>query len=187
MSHIHGVNIQNYSTQILESSFTKSKQDLHQEQDDHNNKSFTELISYDSVYRERDFLNVEDPFISPATLPVEQLDQTQYFSSEPMDLKTNSQSILSQLESLSQYKPTSTMVKQVPESDVFQLENLGTGDTLETLTTCLPVLESHMSTPIFKPEQVDMMENLYDHEILSNDSKDVHIRQSVIRIKKNIK
>ena len=184
MSHIHGVSNQDYSTQIMENTYAKSPlQDTPSDigEEDNNEKSFTELISYDSLYTQKEFLGTENPFITPSALSVEQFGEENYFSDETMELKVKSQSILSQLESLSQYKPTSTLV-QSSEPEGFSLEHLQEGDTYDELATCVPVLEPHMSTPL------DNMEQLYHHEIPSTEAPDSQsVRQSVIRIKKNIK
>ena len=108
MSHIHGVSNQDYSTQIMENTYAKSPlQDTPSDigEEDNNEKSFTELISYDSLYTQKEFLGTENPFITPSALSVEQFGEENYFSDETMELKVKSQSILSHLESLSQHPP----------------------------------------------------------------------------------
>ena len=188
MSHIHGVSNQDYASQLLENNFTKtSLQDSLQDsqsdigEEDTEEKSFTELISYDSLYTQN---MAAGPFLTSTTIDVEQFEQSDYFPADTVELKTKSINIMSQLETLSQYKPTSTLVQPVTAD--FSLDNLPSGESYESLSPCVPVLEPHMSTPILRSDQLETMEQLYDHEILNTDSPDLSVRQSVIRIKKNI-
>jgi len=185
MSHIHGVTSQELA------SFTKTPVQDHQEEEEveeeegGEEKSFTELISYDSLYTQKDLLAVEDPFMTSPSLTLDQFQESQPVYSEPVELNHKNETIMTQLESLSQYKPISTLAR--PTSGVFQIENLAAGETYETLAPCIPVLEPYMSTPILRAESLENIEHLEDHEILSSDTGDLQqVRQSVIRLKKKV-
>ena len=111
-------------------------------------------------------------------------ENTEY--NDQVELNHKDDNIMTQLESLSQYKPISTLAR--PSSGVFQIENMAAGETYETLAPCVPVLEPYMSTPILRGEEpLDNIEHLEDHEILNSDTGDLQqVRQSVIRLKKKV-
>ena len=179
MSHIHGVTSQELSS-YTKSPVLEDQEELEQlEQGGGDEKSFTELISYDSLYTQKDLLAVEDPFITPPSLTLDQFE-------DPLELSQKNETILTQLESLSQYKPISSLARQA--HGVFHIEDLAAGETFETLAPCVPVLESYMSTPILRGEEpLDNIEHLEDHEILNSDTGDLQqVRQSVIRLKKKV-
>ena len=166
MSHIHGVTSQELS------SYTKSpvQEDRAEDRDE---KSFTELISYDSLYAQKDLLAVADPFITPS---LDQFQEDTDYPDDPVELNNKTETILTQLESLSR-----------PGPGVFQIENLKAGQTYETLAPCVPVLEPHMSTPILRSDPLENIEHLEDHEILNSHTGDLQqARQSVIRLKKKV-
>ena len=180
MSHIHGVTSQEFSSHKkspVQDDQDDQEEEQKEEEEGGEEKSFTELISYDSLYTQKDLLAVAEPFMTPSSLGLDQFQENTEsdYPGEPGPGETT----MTPLE-MSQYKPASAPVKPAPL--VFQIENLAApceGESYETLAPCVPVLEPYMSTPL------ENIEHLEDHEILSNHSGE-QVRQSVIRLKKNV-
>ena len=190
MSHIHGVTSQEFSSHKkspVQDDQDDQEEEQKEEEEGGEEKSFTELISYDSLYTQKDLLAVADPFITPSSLALDQFQENTPVMTgdpgDPVELNHKTDTILTQLESLSQYKPTSSLAR--PGSGLFQIENMKAGETFETLAPCVPVLETYMSTPILRPDPLENIEHLEDHEILNSQTGE-QVRQSVIRLKKKV-